>query len=76
VAEWQEHEGDLPLAIMGDFKVRFIRADIKPEIFRAMCTIAGGEKIANLDAFAPVVVDSPPPGAEASTTPVSEVTPR
>ena len=64
------------LAIMGDFKVRFIRADIKPEIFRAMCTIAGGEKIANLDAFAPVVVDSPPPGAEASTTPVSEVTPR
>lgn len=44
-------------AIMGDFKVRFIRGDIKPEIFRAMCTIAGGEKITNLDAFAPVVVD-------------------
>ena len=64
------------LAIMGDFKVRFIRADIKPEIFRAMCTIAGGEKIANLDAFAPVVVDTLPSGAEGSTTPVSEVTPR
>ena len=44
-------------AIMGDFKVRFIRGDIKPETFRAMCTIAGGEKITNLDAFAPVVVD-------------------
>ena len=44
-------------AIMGDFKVRFIRGDINPETFRAMCTIAGGEKITNLDAFAPVFVD-------------------
>jgi uncharacterized protein (TIGR03067 family) len=42
-------------AIMCDFRVRFIPEDIKPEVFRAMCTIAGGEKIDNLDDLCPVV---------------------
>jgi hypothetical protein len=45
-------------AIMADFKVRFIPADIDPKTFQAMCTIAGGEKIKDIDTVAPVV---PPP---------------
>ena len=45
-------------AIMADGKVRFIPADIDPKTFQAMCTIAGGEKIKNIDTVAPVV---PPP---------------
>jgi hypothetical protein len=54
-----KHQGkDGTFAIMADGKVRFIPADIKPEIFRALCTIAGGEKIADLDKIAPEV---PPP---------------
>jgi hypothetical protein len=48
------------LAIMADGKVRFIPADIDPNVFRAMCTIAGGEKIENLDDIAPVVSDEEP----------------
>lgn len=43
------------LAIMADGQVRFIPASMKPEIFRALCTIAGGEKIENLNAVAPLV---------------------
>lgn len=43
------------MAIMADGKVRFIPATIKPETFRALCTIAGGEKIEKLDAEAPLV---------------------
>jgi hypothetical protein len=42
-------------AIMADGKVRFIPATISPDTFRAMCTIAGGEKIRNLDDVAPEV---------------------
>lgn len=45
-------------AIMADFKVRFIPANIDPKTFQAMCTIAGGEKIKDIDTVAPVV---PPP---------------
>src|SRR5262249_29140265 len=44
-------------AIMGDGKVRFIAADMKPETFKALCTIAGGEKIDNLGEIAPSVPD-------------------
>jgi hypothetical protein len=50
--------GEVPgtFAIMGDGKVRFIPATIDPKLFRAMCTIAGGEEgLANLDVIAPVV---------------------
>ena len=43
------------IAIMADGKIREISSKISPEIFRAMCTIDGGEKIDNLDAIAPVV---------------------
>jgi hypothetical protein len=45
-------------AIMADGKVRFIAADMNPETFKALCTIAGGEKIENLDVIAPVVPDN------------------
>src|SRR5262249_24990133 len=41
-------------AIMADGKVRFIPEDIKPATFRAMCTIAGGERIDDLNEVAPV----------------------
>ncbi|RLS21669.1 MAG: DUF1559 domain-containing protein, partial [Planctomycetota bacterium] len=43
------------IAIMADGKIREISNKISPEIFRAMCTIDGGEKIDNLDALAPIV---------------------
>ena len=42
-------------AVMGDGKVRFIPETIDPNVFRALCTIAGGEKIDDLDKIAPVV---------------------
>jgi uncharacterized protein (TIGR03067 family) len=42
-------------AIMCDGKVRFIPASIPPETFKALCTIAGGEPIDNLDALCPEV---------------------
>jgi hypothetical protein len=50
-------------AIMGDGKVRFIAKNIDPKIFRAMCTINGGEQIADLDKIAPEV---PAPNAPAA----------
>jgi hypothetical protein len=56
--------GEVPgtFAIMGDGKVRFIPATIDPKLFRAMCTVAGGEEgLANIDVIAPVV-----PGDEES----------
>jgi len=43
------------IAIMADGKVREISTKISPDIFRALCTIEGGEKIVNLDAIAPLV---------------------
>ena len=45
-------------AIMADGKVRFIAADMKPEIFRALCTIAGGEPIEDIDAIAPLASEA------------------
>ncbi|HEY7426925.1 MAG TPA: DUF1559 domain-containing protein [Gemmataceae bacterium] len=57
-----EHEGKRgTFAIMADGKVRFIPATIDPKTFQALCTIAGGEKIKDLDAVAPEV---PPPDEE------------
>jgi hypothetical protein len=43
------------MAIMADGRIRFIPATMKPETFRALCTIAGGEKVDKLDAEAPLV---------------------
>ena len=42
-------------AIMADGKVRFLPASIKPDTFRALVTINGGEKIDKLDEIAPVI---------------------
>ncbi len=53
-------------AIMADGKVRFLSADMKPEQFRALCTIAGDDKINNLDEIAPVV---PAPAVTVKLTP-------
>jgi predicted metal-dependent hydrolase len=54
--EYQGKRGTF--AIMADGKVRFIPATIDPKTFQALCTIAGGEKVRNLDNIAPEV---PPP---------------
>jgi DNA-directed RNA polymerase subunit RPC12/RpoP len=42
-------------ALMADGKVRFLPADLPPATFRALCTIAGGETVQDLDRVAPVV---------------------
>jgi hypothetical protein len=47
-------------AVMGDGKVRFIAETIDPNVFRALCTIAGGEKVDKLDEIAPVVPGDQP----------------
>jgi len=47
------------LAIMADGKVRFIPSTTPPEVFRALCTINGGEKIDNLEAIAPEIPPEP-----------------
>ncbi|HZY84441.1 MAG TPA: DUF1559 domain-containing protein [Gemmataceae bacterium] len=57
-------------AIMGDGKVRFIPAGIDPRLFRAMCTIAGGEEgLANIDGIAPVVPGDEDDQTELKTRP-------
>jgi uncharacterized protein (TIGR03067 family) len=48
---------DGTFAIMCDGKVRFIAADMNPDTFKALCTIAGGEPIADIEAIAPEVKD-------------------
>ncbi len=63
---------DGTFAIMADGKVRFIPANIAPKTFQAMCTIAGGEKIANLDKVAPIV---PPPEEEEEQQPELKTAP-
>ena len=42
-------------AIMADGKIRFLPASLPPATFMALCTIAGGEKVDNLDDLAPLV---------------------
>jgi hypothetical protein len=42
-------------AVMADGKVRFIAADMKPAVFRSLCTIAGGERMDDINDTAPVV---------------------
>lgn len=51
--EYQGKRGTF--AIMADGKVRFIPATINPKTFQAMCTIAGEDKISNLEKEAPEV---------------------
>jgi hypothetical protein len=70
--EYQGQKGTF--AIMADFKVRFIPATIDPATFRAMCTIAGGDKIANLDKVAPEVQadDEPAAKKKADATPAPD----
>jgi hypothetical protein len=46
--------------IMADGSVRFVSENISDEVFKAMCTIKGGEKDLKLDKDAPLV--SPPEG--------------
>lgn len=58
-----EHEGKRgALAIMADGKVRFIPASLPVETFRALCTIAGNDKVSGLDRLCPVI---PVPEGEA-----------
>jgi hypothetical protein len=40
---------------MCDGSVRFIREDISDDVFKALCTIKGGEEIADLNQVAPKV---------------------
>ncbi|HEY7329934.1 MAG TPA: DUF1559 domain-containing protein [Gemmataceae bacterium] len=54
--EYQGKRGSF--AIMADGKVRFIPETINPKTFQALCTIAGGDKVRDLDKVAPEV--SPP----------------
>jgi hypothetical protein len=67
-----DKEVDGTFAIMGDGKVRFIPATIDPNVFRALCTINGGEKIDNLDKIAPEV----PPEVEPEIKVDLPVTPK
>jgi hypothetical protein len=67
-AEYQGKKGTF--AIMADGRVRFIPADIAPDTFRAMCTIAGGETIRNLDEIAPVVEGDEGPALKTAPPPV------
>jgi hypothetical protein len=46
--------------LMCDGSVRFVSADIADDVFKAMCTIKGGEEIADLNKVAPKV--DPPKG--------------
>jgi hypothetical protein len=41
--------------LMADGSVRFIKEDIADDVFKALCTIKGGEEIADINAVAPKV---------------------
>lgn len=60
-------------AIMGDGTVRWIPADINPQLLLAMTTRAGGEQLPNLDTIAPRV--ELPVKEEPKTTPLPAPTP-
>jgi hypothetical protein len=62
-------------AIMGSGDVRFIPKKISPEMFRAMCTIAGDDKLRELNRIAPLVERKEveePAAAQAEPAPVSQ----
>jgi hypothetical protein len=54
--KWDGKPGTV--AVMADGRVRFIPADIDPDVFRAMCTIAGGERIERLNEIAPEIASA------------------
>jgi hypothetical protein len=57
-----QHDGKRgTFAIMADGSVRFIAENISDDVFKALCTIKGGEPKLNLDKVAPMV---PPPADE------------
>jgi hypothetical protein len=65
-----EYEGKKgTFAIMADGKVRFIPATIDPKVFRALCTIAGGEPIGNLEGVAKEVPNPNEDAPELRTSP-------
>ncbi len=74
-AEYKGRKGTF--AIMADFTVRFIPADIPADVFQALCTIDGKETIEKLDKIAPVVeAEAPPsvavaPGANNAANPAA-----
>jgi uncharacterized protein (TIGR03067 family) len=57
-------------AIMGDGSVRFIPQNIPPDAFRAMCTIAGKDKVRDLNFAAPLIERAEPSPDKA--TPVAK----
>jgi hypothetical protein len=77
-AEYQGKRGTF--AIMADGRVRFILETIPPDIFRALCTIAGNDKVNDLERHAPLVeaepINEPPtappaaPAAKGETPPL------
>jgi hypothetical protein len=71
-AEYKGKRGTF--AIMADGKVRFIPADIDPNTFRALCTIAGGEELDLLSDIAPEVRDTQRQ-ATPTPTPVGGIVP-
>ncbi len=66
-ADYQGRRGTF--AVMGDFKVRFIPENTDPNKFTAMCTIAGGEALDDIDQLAPVVPDDTPAAPPAVALP-------
>jgi hypothetical protein len=70
-AEYQGKRGTY--AIMADGKVRFILETIPPDVFRALCTMAGNDKVNDLERHAPLVEEGPitaaPPAAKGEPTP-------
>jgi uncharacterized protein (TIGR03067 family) len=59
------------LAIMADGKVRFIPATLPAATFRALCTIAGGEKIDKLDLLCPVIENEAERDLKADVVPIA-----
>ena len=47
-------------ALMADGSVRFVSESMRPEVFKAMVTRAGGESLGNLDQTAPLIAPSKP----------------
>ena len=59
--------------LMCDGSVRFVKDDISDEVFKAMCTIRGGEQIPNLDGVAPK--EKPPKGSSFTTVNAGSASP-
>jgi Protein of unknown function (DUF1559) len=60
-------------AVMCDGKVRFIPEDMKPATFRALCTIAGGERTDDINQIAPLVPEEA--ATELKTAPLASAAP-